>query len=132
MIEKGRELTVNFGDRVELSCEVEGYPPPKVEWTSDGVVLAKNTVDSGKKSHSIKSKLILVIPEVKEEKVYICIADNKQGQHQEKIAIKTSRKPPSTAAPRTRLNASPKKNVFSMEIIILIVAGELYGCVLLF
>jgi len=123
VIEKGRELTVNFGEKVELSCEAEGYPPPKVEWRSDGVVLAKNTVDSDKKSHSIKSKLILVIPKVKGEKVYICIADNTQGQHQEKITIKTSRNQPSTAAPRTRLHISPKKNVFSTEVIIMIVAG---------
>ena len=124
MIEKGRQLLVNSGETVELECEAQGYPSPNVVWMSDGVILAKNSVNSGRNSHEIRSKLILVIPSVKEEKKYTCFAKNQYGNHQEVIDVKVAGSPSTAypAPPGTSGKVSSKKDGMSIEIIIVIVA----------
>ena len=123
MIENSRELTTHVGGSIELACEVEGYPTPSATWESDGAVLARNSVNSGKKSHKIKSKLILVIPSVKSDKKYTCSAKNQYGHHQESIFVRVVGTASSTPIPNAQNQDSEKSSNDTM-IIIVAVAGK--------
>ena len=69
-------LTMELGEKVNVSCEVTGNPPPSVKWvkrTSEGDVVP--VVNRGKENRT------LLIKSLRQQHYgdYICVAENKFG-----------------------------------------------------
>ncbi|VDO68159.1 unnamed protein product [Heligmosomoides polygyrus] len=75
---KLNDVTVDKGEKIELSCEVDGSPSPLIEWLHNGEQITSSRLVA---SYS-KGRAALVIAEAAAEDVgeYVCRASNSAGQ----------------------------------------------------
>lgn len=83
-LERPRDQEALEGHDVELTCIVDGFPPPEVYWTKDGRVLA-----SQGRISILNSGTILNIREVQEldEGYYLCHGVNSLGQRNTSVLL---------------------------------------------
>lgn len=84
-------ITVSLGDHLDMFCDVDGIPPPEIEWTKDGVLLKNNSHNIliskvGKRSYARISAV-----KVEHEGQYKCTVSNKDGYDSQtsKLIIKS-------------------------------------------
>ncbi|XP_076093735.1 hemicentin-1-like isoform X1 [Mytilus galloprovincialis] len=77
------ELSVVVGQSVELPCDVEAYPPPRIMWQKGASILAEfpETIQSSNSNYQIidNSTLRMLKTDVSDSGIYICIARNNAG-----------------------------------------------------
>ncbi|XP_063699652.1 vascular endothelial growth factor receptor kdr-like isoform X2 [Culicoides brevitarsis] len=81
---------VSLGDSVQLFCDVEGIPPPEIEWTKDGVLLTNETLNLWIGKEGDRSILRITAVKVDHEGEYRCKVENKDGMDAQstKLVIK--------------------------------------------
>ncbi|XP_054853412.1 neural cell adhesion molecule 1 isoform X3 [Eublepharis macularius] len=85
--------TANLGQSVTLVCEAEGFPEPTISWTKDGESIERGEDDEKYGFSYDGSELTIRRVEKNDEAEYICIAENKAGEHDATIHLKVFAKP---------------------------------------
>nr|XP_056715973.1 neural cell adhesion molecule 1 isoform X3 [Euleptes europaea] len=85
--------TANLGQSVTLVCEADGFPEPTISWTKDGESIERGEDDEKYGFSYDGSELTIHRVEKNDEAEYICIAENKAGEHDATIHLKVFAKP---------------------------------------
>uniref|UniRef100_A0ACB8EYJ4 Neural cell adhesion molecule 1 n=1 Tax=Sphaerodactylus townsendi TaxID=933632 RepID=A0ACB8EYJ4_9SAUR len=85
--------TANLGQSVTLVCEADGFPEPTISWTKDGESIEQGEDDEKYGFSYDGSELTIRRVEKNDEAEYICIAENKAGEHDATIHLKVFAKP---------------------------------------
>ncbi|XP_060106556.1 neural cell adhesion molecule 1 isoform X2 [Heteronotia binoei] len=85
--------TANLGQSVTLVCEADGFPEPIISWTKDGESIERGEDDEKYGFSYDGSELTIRRVEKNDEAEYICIAENKAGEHDATIHLKVFAKP---------------------------------------
>ncbi|XP_077162346.1 neural cell adhesion molecule 1 isoform X3 [Paroedura picta] len=85
--------TANLGQAVTLVCEADGFPEPTISWTKDGESIERGEDDEKYGFNYDGSELTIRRVEKNDEAEYICIAENKAGEHDATIHLKVFAKP---------------------------------------
>ncbi|XP_039206456.1 neural cell adhesion molecule 1 isoform X2 [Crotalus tigris] len=85
--------TANLSQSVKLVCEADGFPEPIISWTKDGELIERGE-DEEKYGFSYDgSELTIHRVEKNDEAEYVCIAENKAGEHDATVHLKVFAKP---------------------------------------
>ncbi|XP_053126186.1 neural cell adhesion molecule 1 isoform X6 [Hemicordylus capensis] len=85
--------TANLSQSVTLVCDADGFPEPIISWTKDGESIERGE-DEEKYGFSYDgSELTIRKVEKNDEAEYVCIAENKAGEHDATIHLKVFAKP---------------------------------------
>ncbi|KAM3831068.1 neural cell adhesion molecule 1 [Vipera latastei] len=85
--------TANLSQSVKLVCEADGFPEPIISWTKDGELIERGE-DEKKYAFSYDgSELTIHRVEKNDEAEYVCIAENKAGEHDATVHLKVFAKP---------------------------------------
>ncbi|XP_066495540.1 neural cell adhesion molecule 1 isoform X2 [Tiliqua scincoides] len=85
--------TANLSPSVTLVCDADGFPEPTISWTKDGESIERGE-DEEKYGFSYDgSELTIHKVEKNDEAEYVCIAENKAGEHDAIIHLKVFAKP---------------------------------------
>uniref|UniRef100_A0A8C6XJY9 Neural cell adhesion molecule 1 n=1 Tax=Naja naja TaxID=35670 RepID=A0A8C6XJY9_NAJNA len=85
--------TANLSQSVKLVCDADGFPEPIISWTKDGEPIERGE-DEEKFGFSYDgSELTIHRVEKNDEAEYVCIAENKAGEHDATVHLKVFAKP---------------------------------------
>ncbi|XP_070808643.1 neural cell adhesion molecule 1 isoform X4 [Pituophis catenifer annectens] len=85
--------TANLSQSVKLVCDADGFPDPIISWTKDGELIERGE-DEAKYGFSYDgSELTIHRVEKNDEAEYVCIAENKAGEHDATVHLKVFAKP---------------------------------------
>lgn len=105
-------VTVYVEDRVELICNVSGYPLPHVTWTKDGRPLVtcppRVFTDGGHHTY----RLVIDSVELQDQGLYVCHASNEGGKAESSCFMNVERSDTCYVAPSAFLH-SPRSDTFS-------------------
>ncbi|XP_062817258.1 neural cell adhesion molecule 1 isoform X17 [Anolis carolinensis] len=94
---RSRQSTVNatasLSQSVKLVCDAEGFPEPTISWTKDGESIERGEDDEKYGFSYDGSELTIRKVEKNDEAEYVCIAENKAGEHDATIHLKVFAKP---------------------------------------
>ncbi|KAH0623345.1 hypothetical protein JD844_031577 [Phrynosoma platyrhinos] len=94
---RSRQSTVNatasLSQSVKLVCDAEGFPEPTISWTKDGESIERGEDDEKFGFSYDGSELTIRRVEKNDEAEYVCIAENKAGEHDATIHLKVFAKP---------------------------------------
>ncbi|XP_044312206.1 neural cell adhesion molecule 1 isoform X4 [Varanus komodoensis] len=85
--------TANLSQSVKLVCDADGYPEPTISWTKDGESIERGEDDEKYSFTYDGSELTIHKVEKNDEAEYVCIAENKAGEHDASIHLKVFAKP---------------------------------------
>uniref|UniRef100_A0A8D0E7Y4 Neural cell adhesion molecule 1 n=1 Tax=Salvator merianae TaxID=96440 RepID=A0A8D0E7Y4_SALMN len=85
--------TANLSQSVKLVCDADGFPEPTISWTKDGESIERGEDDEKYGFNYDGSELTIHRVEKNDEAEYICIAENKAGEHDATIHLKVFAKP---------------------------------------
>ncbi|XP_060643044.2 neural cell adhesion molecule 1 isoform X21 [Anolis sagrei] len=85
--------TASLSQSVKLVCDAEGFPEPTISWTKDGESIERGEDDEKYGFSYDGSELTIRKVEKNDEAEYVCIAENKAGEHDATIHLKVFAKP---------------------------------------
>ncbi|XP_053223475.1 neural cell adhesion molecule 1 isoform X10 [Podarcis muralis] len=85
--------TANLSQSVKLVCDADGFPEPTISWTKDGESIERGEDDEKYGFSYDGSELTIRKVEKNDEAEYLCIAENKAGEHDATIHLKVFAKP---------------------------------------
>ncbi|KFW93055.1 Neural cell adhesion molecule 1, partial [Phalacrocorax carbo] len=85
--------TANLSQSVTLACDADGFPEPTMTWTKDGDPIEQADDEEKYSFNYDGSELIIKKVDKSDEAEYICIAENKAGEHDATIHLKVFAKP---------------------------------------
>ncbi|KAJ6653984.1 hypothetical protein lerEdw1_007616 [Lerista edwardsae] len=85
--------TANLSPSVTLVCDADGFPEPTISWTKDGESIERGEDDEKYGFNYDGSELTIHKVEKNDEAEYVCIAENKAGEHDATIHLKVFAKP---------------------------------------
>ncbi|XP_061448225.1 neural cell adhesion molecule 1 isoform X1 [Rhineura floridana] len=85
--------TANLSQSVKLVCDADGFPEPTISWTKDGESIERGEDDEKYGFSYDGSELIILMVDKNDEAEYVCIAENKAGEHDATIHLKVFAKP---------------------------------------
>nr|XP_018666843.1 basement membrane-specific heparan sulfate proteoglycan core protein [Ciona intestinalis] len=89
------EVIIEYGDNATLECQVEGTPPPNIEWGIFGYELADNT-------HADQGRLSITSAKLENQGTYTCTASNTFGRDEGYVYVTVQRTFPNTDKPICR------------------------------
>ncbi|XP_020648911.1 neural cell adhesion molecule 1 isoform X6 [Pogona vitticeps] len=85
--------TANLSQSVKLVCDADGFPEPTISWTKDGESIERGEDDEKYGFSYDGSELTIYKVEKNDEAEYVCIAENKAGEHDATVHLKVFAKP---------------------------------------
>ncbi|XP_015742936.2 neural cell adhesion molecule 1 isoform X3 [Python bivittatus] len=85
--------TANLSQSVKLVCDADGFPEPIISWTKDGESIERGEDDEKYGFSYDGSELTIHRVEKSDEAEYVCIAENKAGEHDATVHLKVFAKP---------------------------------------
>ncbi|XP_063167570.1 neural cell adhesion molecule 1 isoform X3 [Candoia aspera] len=85
--------TANLSQSVKLVCDADGFPEPIISWTKDGESIERGEDDEKYGFSYDGSELTILRVEKNDEAEYVCIAENKAGEHDATVHLKVFAKP---------------------------------------
>ncbi|KAJ7304928.1 hypothetical protein JRQ81_010605 [Phrynocephalus forsythii] len=85
--------TANLSQSVKLVCDADGFPEPTISWTKDGESIERGEDDEKYGFNYDGSELTIYKVEKNDEAEYVCIAENKAGEHDATVHLKVFAKP---------------------------------------
>ncbi|XP_072347672.1 leucine-rich repeat, immunoglobulin-like domain and transmembrane domain-containing protein 2 [Scyliorhinus torazame] len=112
-VAENTNVSVPFGQKVQLTCEATGNPTPRVWWTIGGKVIRKfNASFTNIDEETVRSELVIPSVHSTDGGSYVCITANYLGNSSARILVNVLTPDSLPVAPSLSPSSSEEENVY--------------------